>query len=486
MTFEQFFLILRARWMRALGVFAGVVILATVLSIIWPPQYTATTSVVIDSKTDPVTSVLGGAYSEQLLASYVTTQADVIASERVAQLVVKSIHLDRDPELQEKWHSSTDGRGDIVTWLADYLLDKKLTVKAAQSATRASNVIEIDVRWSDGPTAAALANAFAKSAIVTNIELKVAPAKEYAAWFEQRSRDLRADLAIKQKRLSDFQNANGIVATDEKLDVENARLAELSTQMVAIEGQRLDSQSRQRQLSGDNASIPEVLQSPVIGSLKKDLADSQARQADIAARLGKNHPDYIAANAEVKGISERIEQEITKIATSLGKTSQVDLRREGEIRAALEAQKMRVMELKHRHDEASVLESEVQSAQRDLDAVNQRLAQSSLEGQAQQTNIVQLTEAAVPIKPSSPKLLLNVALAMIMGFGLGILAAMHAESRDPRIRSDRELNDLLGVPVLGKIPHVKLSNGRHAGQLSAAKRLKATTAGDTQLKASAT
>ena len=475
MSIELFFLIVRARWKLGIRVFLGIVIAAFTLTMIWPPRYTATTSVVVDAKTDPVTGALGSVYSEQVLGSYVTTQADVIASERVAQRVVRTTHLDEVPELRQKWQSSTDGQGSITVWLADYLLERKLTVKAAHdSAARASNVIEIAVSWRDGQTAAALANAFAQSAIITNIELKVEPAKQYARWFEQRSQALKVDLAAKQKRLSDFQNAHGIVATDEKLDVENARLAELSTQMVAIEAQRLDSQSRQHQLSDDNASIPEVLQSPVIGSLKKDLADAEAKQQDTAARLGKNHPDYKAANAEVAGIRERISQEVSKIAASLGKNTQVDLRREGDIRNALEQQKKRVMELKHGHDEAAVLESEVLATQRDLDAVSQRLSQSALESETQQTNIVQLTEAAVPIKPSFPKPLLNMVLAIIVGSGVGVLAIIVREKLDPRVRTDGELAELFELPVLAKIRLVEFPGIKDRNRLFGVARLKAS------------
>src|SRR5229473_1260816 len=276
MNLNQVLVILHARWRVVFGVFGGVLFLVIVVSLVWPKQYTAISSLVVDAKTDPVAAGAGGGgYSEQMLASYVNTQSDVIASRRVAQRVVKTLKLDTDLELVEKWRSATKGIGDFSVWLADYLVDKKLTVAPVHdSPTHASNVIEISVGWRSAELAAALANAFAQAAIDTNIELKVEPAKLYASWFNQRSRVLRDDLAAKQKRLSDFQNSTGLVATDEKLDVENARLTELSTQLVTIQGLRQESQSRQRGAGSDIESLPEVLQSPVIQALK---AVSKAR-----------------------------------------------------------------------------------------------------------------------------------------------------------------------------------------------------------------
>jgi chain length determinant protein EpsF len=357
----------------------------------------------------------------------------------------------------DKWRSSTKGRGDFSIWLADYLIDKKLTVAPVHdSPTHASNVIEISVEWRNPELAASLANTFAQVAIQTNIELKVEPAKQYALWFNQRSRELHDDLALKQKKLSDFQNSTGLVATDEKLDVENARLTELSTQLVNIQTLRQESQSRQKGAAGDVESMPEVLQSPVIQALKADLSVAEAKQPDIAARLGKNHPDYQAAEAEIANLKARIARESANIAASLGNTTQVNLRRENDVKQALEAQKARVLELKHAHDEAAILQSDVNAAQRDLDTVTERYAQSSLESEARQTNVVQLTTATPPLKPSSPKLLLNLLIAAFLGVMSGVGAALFIEAIHPRVRLDEDLVNLLGVPILGKIGNASL------------------------------
>jgi chain length determinant protein EpsF len=454
MSLSQILVILRARWRVFFGVFGGVLAFVLIITLFWPKQYTASSSLVVDAKSDPVTGASGGgAVSEQLLASYVNTQSDVIASRRVAQRVVKTLKLDADPALMQRWRSATKGVGDFNTWLADYLVTKKLTVAPVHdSPTHASNVIEISVSWPNAERAAALANTFAQAAIETNIELKVEPAKLYANWFNQRSRALRDDLVTKQKRLSDFQNSTGLVATDEKLDVENARLAELSTQLVTIQGLREESQSRQRGAGGGNIeSLPEVLQSPVVQALKAELSQAEARQPDIAARLGKNHPDYQAAAAEIANLRQRIARESANIAASLGNTTQVNVRREAEVRQALEAQKNKVLELKHAHDQAAILQSDVNSAQRDLDAVSERYAQSSLESQSSLTNVVQLTTASPPLSPSSPKLILNALLGIFMGGLCGIGVALFLEALRPRVRLDEDLLNLLGVPILGKI-----------------------------------
>lgn len=457
MTLRQFLLVLRARLRLGLGVFAAVLAATIAVSVLTAPVYTAVATVVADTKVDPL-SVLQGMVAMQSTTAYIATQVDIISSERVAQRVAKDLKLDELPEYLADWRSSTGAQGDIIVWIGDKL-QKALVV----TPSRDSSVIEIAVTWTDRNTAAILANAFAEAYIETSIELKVDPARQYASYFEERSRALRADLETKQQRLSDFEAKTGIVAvSDSRLDIENTRLAELSSQLLTMQALRQDSQSRQREAGTDAELIPEVLQSPVIGSLKSELGQAEAKLQDIATNLGKNHPDYKTTAAQVESLKARIREESAKIAASLGATTQVNLRRESDIRAALDAQKKKMLELTHQHDEVAVLQNDVVTAQRNLDAVTQHLAQSSLESQTQQTNISLLTKAVPPLKRSSPKYSLNLAIGLFLGVLLGVGAVLYRESGDRRLREEGDLAGLLGVPLIAKIPQIRLGFAAHS------------------------
>jgi chain length determinant protein EpsF len=424
-------------------------VLATIIvTLLMPKLYTADATVVVDTKPDPLTVAV---YSAQSSTAYIATQVDIISSERVADRVVKILKLDKSPDYISAWKDATDGKGDIVVWIGQ-MLQKAVVV----TPSRDSSVIDISMTWSDRKTAAALANAFAQAYIDTNIELKVDPAKQYATWFDERSRALRADLEAKQKRLSDYQNETGLVAAgDGRLDIESARLGELSTQLLTIQALRQDSQSRQRQAGGDSDSMAEVLQSPYIAGLKADLSKAEAKLQDIGTNLGKNHPDYKNTAAEVANLRARVEAETAKITASFGTTTQVNLRRENEIRAALEAQKKRMLDLTHERDQVAVLQNDVATAQRNLDAVTQRLAQSSLESQTQQTNVYLLTTAVEPMKRSSPRYLLNLLVGIFLGGIMGVSAAVFRELMDKRVREAHDLSLALGVPLFAKLPSIK-------------------------------
>ena len=450
MSLKQFILVLLARWKFVLGVGTAVVLAGVMFTLLSTKMYTASATVVVEQKSDPIAGVAGQA---ELLSGYIATQTDIISSQRVAQRVVKLLKLDQSPSYLESWREQTDGKGDFTAWMA-MKLGKKLTV----TPSRDSNVIDIAVEGPDPKFAAVLANAFAQAYMDTTIELRVDPAKQYALYFSEQSKLLLADLQAKQKRLSDWQSQTGIVATDGRLDIENARLNELSSQLTTIQGLRQDSQSRQHQ-TGDNESLPEVLANPLVSNLKGDLSRAEAKLQDIGTTLGKNHPDYQNTLAEVNSLKQRITLESNRIAESLGQTTQVNVRREAEIRAALEAQKKKILELSHERDQASVYQNEVLAAQRNLDAVSQRLAQSSLESQTQQTNISLLTPAVEPMFRSSPRLLLNFAITLFIAGLLSVGGALALELSDRRVREDIDLADLNGIPLLVKIPRIR-ADGR--------------------------
>lgn len=440
MSFAQFLAILRARRVVAAAVFVFVLLVTGGVSLLLPKQYTATASIVADNKLDPIV----GALAQANVPSFVATQIDVIQSDRVALKVVSNLKLDENPQIRQKWQDATQGQGSIDVWLAE-AFQKGLVVKPS----RESNVITVAYTAPDPKFAAAVANAFVQAYLQTSLELRVDPARQYSTFFESRAKDARDALEAAQAKLSNYQQASGIVATDERLDVESARLAELSTQLVGMQAMSSESGSRNAQAATSAERLPEVLNNSLISSLKADLARNEARMQELGSRLGDSHPAVKELKANITDSREKLEQEIRRITGSLGVNNNVNRQREAEVRAALNAQRDKVLKLKAARDELAVLQRDVESAQRAYDAVTSRLTQSSLESQTTQSNISVLTTATPPLKHASPRLTLNLALATVVGLLLAVAAAVGAEQFDRRLRCQEDIGAALGLPVLG-------------------------------------
>lgn len=444
MNLQQFLLILRARYKVVLFTLLGTVAVTLVVGLVLPKRYTAASAVVVDVKSpDPIVGMYLPAVA---MPGYMATQVDVINSDRVAQKVVKMTKLDQSPQVKEQWLEDTDGKGKIEVWLAG-LLQKKLDVKPS----RESNVINISYTAVDPGFAAAIANAFAQAYIDTTIELKVEPAKQYARWFEEQGKTLRDHLEKAQNRLSEYQQQKGIVASDERLDNETAKLNELSTQLTIVQAQTSDAQSKQKSGSASD-TLPEVVQNPLIMNLKLDISRLEGKLQDAAGNLGKNHPQYQRMESELAELKKKLEVETLHITSGFSTSRAVGKGKESDLRAAIEAQKKKLLEIKSQRDELAVLMRDVEAAQKAFEAVSQRFNQTSLESQSTQTNVAVLTPASEPIEPSFPKLLLNTLVSIFLGTLLGVGAAFMLEMLDQRIRSAGDLAEMLQLSLLGVIP----------------------------------
>ena len=444
MNLTQFLSILKARWWVAVLLLVLTVGTTLGVSLLLPKQYTATATVVIDVKPDPI----AGQFAGMLAPSYMATQVDVIQSDRVARRVVRNLKLADNPQVRADWLEATGGQGDIEAWIAG-----RFKTNMDVRPSRESNVISVSYRAPDPGFAAALANAFVQAYIDTALELRVDPAKQYSTFFDQRSKEAREALEKAQARVSAFQKEKGIIATDERLDIENSRLSELSSQLVMMQAVASESGSRQAQARGESADrMQEVLNNPVIGSLKADLSRSEARLQELNARLGDNHPQVVEAKANINTLRSRLDAETRRVTGGVGVTASINRQREAEVRASLEAQRTKVLRMKAVRDEGAVLQREMENAQRAYEMVLARLNQSSLESQATQGNIFVLGQATPHADPSSPRVVINTLLSSVVGLLLAIGAVLGLEMLDRRVRAFEDLTTAVGLPVLGVMP----------------------------------
>jgi chain length determinant protein EpsF len=458
MNLSQFVSILRARWLAAFLIFLLTVGTAIGVSLLMEKQYTSTATLVIDqSRPDPLAAAM---YSGNPSPAFMATQADVLRSDRVSQHVVRKLGLANDQDVRQKWLEVAKGQGSFELWLAE-----RIRERLEVNPSRQSNVIEVSFKTSDPLNAARMANAFVQAYLDISVDMRVDPAKQYSTFFDSRAQELRANVERAQARLSAYQREKGVViASDGQLDVEAARLNELSSQLVALQAVTADSSSRRLQAQSASADrLQEVVNNPALTGLRSDITRAEARLQELTSRLGDNHPQVIEARANIASLRTRLDAETRRVTGTFDVTNTINRQREAEIRSALEAQRARVLKLRSAREEGAVLIRDVESAQRSYDAVLARLSQTSLESHSTQTNAYVLTPAVPPNKPSSPKVVLNVALAIVIGLFLAIGAAIFLEIADRRIRTADEVSELVGLPLLGILPRPG-GKGRFVGR----------------------
>lgn len=446
MTFHQFLLALRGRLWVFLSLLAATVLAAIVVTILMPKTYDATVSVLVDNRDEQMINQQITPARQQL--GYMQTQVDIIQSQRVAKQVVKDLHLADNDAVVADWKKHS-GKGTPEDWVASGLLSK-LKVDVSQSS-----VIGITYSASNSKFAADVANAFANAYVNTTLNLRVDPAKQASAWFDDQLKGLRSDLETAQAKLAAFQREKGILIADERMDVETGRLAELSSQALQATSTSYDNASRFGQSKTRSAeTLPEVIANPLVQGLKTEQLRAESKLAELATRLGPNHPQYIQQKSEVDALRSRVAGEMSKVAGGLQTATAQAQAREAALKADLAAQRKKVADLRDARAESQILVRDVETSQKAYEAALARYHVNKIEGGARQTNVTVLNPAIEPTFPSKPRVPLNIALGFFVGTLLGLAAIFLLEILDRRVRSDPDLDGVMlgiDVPQLGTL-----------------------------------
>lgn len=447
MRFDLLFGILRSRFWLVAAIMAVTTLTAITGSLLMSKRYSAATTVFVDANT--VDQVSGNAaYTRETIRNMLASQTELIQSNQVVARVIQDLKLDKDPQVQADWQKATQGKGDINDWLANVLL-KSIKVTSSTDGT----TIAIGAEWGSAEGAANIANGFASAYKAAALDLRTRPAQEYAQRFGEQAKEYKAKVEEAQHKLTKYQRESGIITSDERIDVENQRLQELSSQLVQVQSALSESRSRSAVAGrGGDLAIPEVVANELIQALTSELGRAEAKLGQVSAQYGANHPVRLQAQAEVQELRNRLATEVARVKSSIRTANTVNLQREKELAAAVDAQKAKVLALRSKRDQIAILQQDLASAQKAYELVERRLTETTVAMSAGYSNISVITPAVVPLLPSRPNLVLNTAVGIFMGLFIGLLAAFSLEAAQKPLRSADDLLQAAGIPVLAVLP----------------------------------
>ena len=455
MTLSQLQLIFRAHirviMLTLCVVVAGALLMAAVL----PTVYKASATLLVDVRSPD--TVLGNSGLPFTSPAYMNTQSELVASGRVVEKAISILKLEDSETLREMWDSEGSDKPAFKQWLVEFI---QASLEVAPG--KESNTLTLTVSSDSPEFAANLANGLAEAYINTSVAMNVEPAKVFVQFFEEQKAEARKELIEAQARLSDFQRERGIViATDDQIDVENARLNELSSALTQVQTQRADQVGRAAS-SGAQGLLQDPMSNVVLNSLRTQLQQRQAALAEASARIGVNHPEYQRLKAEVDSLQSNVNIEIARSNATLRATASAAISQESSIRRALEEQRNRILKLTENRDSAMTLQRDLDAAQKQFELVSARTSMSEISSRHTTSNTFLVSAASLPSNPSSPGLTLIGFSAILFGLLLGLVMACAIEFLDHRIRSTEDLSSL-GIPVLSRIsssnqqPQLKLS-----------------------------
>lgn len=481
-TFRQIWAAAYRNRVLIAGIVAGVLALGVLATLLMTPKYQATASVQIDQQ---ATKVLGTEDPEPDAAAYqdadrfLQTQVDVLKSRSLAEQVATSLNLDAGDRFATAMGAKPLDRpiGALNLQKSKHdqvldLLEKNLDIEL----TRNSRVVAINFKSRDASLAAQVANSFASNFITMNLRRKY-DQSSYARDF------LQQQLGAAKQRLQDSEvamlqysrtvgliDASAGIGTPDQGGAANAPRSLVTSDLVAIntayaaaQANRVQAQQRWEQArSTPMLQLPEVLNNPAVQQL---LQLKVQYQAAYDQDLTRHKPDYPALKqlaAQIAGYDDQINKIGATIRSAIHDQYVTASKQESALDASVSGLKNDTLQEQEKSVRYNILKREADTNRTMYDGLLQRYKEVSAESGITTNNISIVDNADVPAKPVSPKLILNLAGATLLGFMLAAATVFIREKFDDAVRSPDDVQTKLDLPLLNTIPLI--DNAKELGE----------------------
>ncbi|SMQ60949.1 capsular exopolysaccharide family [Altererythrobacter xiamenensis] len=427
----------------ALALAAGALI-----SILAGKTYLAESTVMLTNDAAIVTQSTAATTPQPALSSEVVdTQMQIISSQEMAQRVAQSLGLT----------NGLDGAGQRK--VIDELQENVGARRAGESYA-----LTISYQAEKAADASTIVNEFTRQFVNWELSAEQERNAEARAIVEERLGELRDRAQADTQALQQYRIANnlpsmtGASLTEQEISTYNQEVT--TARAAAAEDQaRLNTALAQLRSGSSGDDVGEALGSPVIASLRAQEALAATTVADLSAKYGPNHPQLIRANSQLSEVQNRIQSEIGRVISNLRAKQEVSAQRLASLNGSLANARAKLSQNNSAMVGLSELERAAEASQGIYETYLNRFKELIAAEGSEKPNARILTLAETPIFPNSPNIPLNLALALVIGLGLGILAAYIKEALFHGISTPDEAERDLGVPCLASIPLLESIDG---------------------------
>lgn len=465
------------RWRYVIiGVTIGCLLLGLIGTMLMTPRYTATATVEISRESNKVTD-FQGVERETSVADqeFYQTQYGLLQSRSLSERVAVQLRLVDDPKFFGLFGVAANqpafqlvngrysGSGRATRQrVAGELLRQSLRVAPA----RLSRLVDIRFTSPDPAFSAKVANSWADNFIQTNLERKVQATSYGRNLLQRQLGQIKERLDESQRQLVAYASAQRIInlpsqtGGDGKTTSERSivvdDLAALNTALAQATADRIQAQARYDQ-AGRNGASTEALRNVAINSLRQRRAELAADYQRLMTQFEPGYPAAKAVKSQIDQLDLSIGREEGRVSGALQSEYREARDREQALQTKVDQLKTSYLDQRRRSIQYNIYQQEVDTNRSLYDGLLQRFKEIGVAGGVGVNNISVVDAADVPQKPSSPRLLLNLALSLLAGLGLGAVAALALEQIDEAIADPGEVERRLGLPLLGSVP--KVSSG---------------------------
>ena len=349
-------------------------------------------------------------------------------------------------------------------------------------AVKKSNVIQVNYKNKDRVMAAAVVNSLINRYLDRHVDVYRNP--ESYKFFEDQSALLKDKLAGVEDALKVFKEKHDLSSLEEQRSLLLRENSTLRTDLNQTVSQITETENRLEQLRRQLAAVPKTIpqggqtdHNPyLISSLQAKLTELELKEKELLnkytdqSRFVQNVRGEIAMVRQTISRHEekRYETASSGVNTTYQQVEQELLRNEAELMALAAKQKTQSAQVagyQEQFDRLNRIEVELNQLEREVEVnrQNYRLYLSKFEesriSNAMDTeriaNVSLIEPARPPLKPVSPRVMLNLALGVFLGIFGALGLAFFSEYLDDSLENPEQAEKVLQIPVLASIPDFK-------------------------------
>lgn len=456
------------RWrLLIVAIIAACLAIGLVVTLLMPPLFTARSQIEISREQKNVTNVQGlDSQQEGRDLEFYATQYSLLEATSLAERVVRRLDLAKGNEFFDAHGQTFDDEALDARLLVEQreraareLLLKNISIKPI----RTSRLVDVTYTSRSADMSARITNAWIAEFIGSTMDRQFASTADARKFLEQRLAALRLKLEESERSAVVYATGRDIVTLDSTRD-DNGRtnsqrtlaavdLEALNKSLLDARADRIAAESRTGSGSAENST--EVLTNPAIGQLRARRAELASEYANLMARFEPGYPAAKAIQNSIQALDAALARESGRVTGSRNLAYSEALARENALQQQVNALKVALDRQQRDAIQYNIYQRDADTNRQLYDALLQRYKEIGIAGTVGASNVAIVDVAERPARPSSPRLLLNMAVALIAGMALATMAVFAIEQIDQGIRNPEDIRRKLKMPLLGNVPLVE-------------------------------
>ncbi len=450
----------RRRWTVALTMLAcltGAAIYLTAAT----PIYLASARVSIEQNAPKAFSDPTGYMAQS--ESFLPTQADAFLSTPVVKRALANV-----PYRSMKTFATVSDSDGAASWL-------RRSGALKTDVSRKSDVITVTMESPYPAEATEIVAAVVNAYIAETSQAKHATGNEIVRALQKQKDQILSKRDASLAGMLKLKQQSGVVSLkDDKSNTQLERMAALSTSLTQAEIATIELRAQQESVKGalaDPASMASFVEAQQLkvresGDREYDELRSQLGQAKLTLSSGQEmqgpkHPRVQALQSVIDSLKQRVTEKEVAMAKAqlLALSTQVIAAedKEKQLRAVLTAQQNQALGLSPAVVEYAKLEAEATQLQKQLDVLDGRIAEVSVNTiETPPLNVSVMDPPRAEEKPLRPNKMLVMAAAVMAGCMLGMGLGLLREWQDSRLRRPEQIQALLGTAVIATVPRINM------------------------------